>query len=473
MTAARPGHPVHAFNDDALADHDATALAARIRDKEVTAREVTEAAIARAEAVQTALNGVQVPDYERALAAADALPDGPFTGVPTFIKDNIDVEGVPTNHGSAAFTAGAAKKDSPLVTEIKGLGVNILGKSRLPEFGFSASTEYAGGDPVRNPWNPEYSAGASSGGSAALVAAGVVPIAHANDGGGSIRIPAAACGLVGLKPTRDRFVADPSENLPVRIVANGVVTRSVRDTARFFAGMEKQWRNPKLPPVREVAGPSPTRLRVGLVLDSLNGFQTDDETRAAVRRTAELLESAGHQVEEISLPVTQQLADDFAHYWALLGFLALKTGKHTFDRSFDPSLTEELTQGLGRTFKSAWLDTPGALVRLRRGRATYRAMFLDQDVLLSPTLTHTTPQIGHLAATLSFDDHFERLKTYVGFTPVANVTGAPAISLPLGRTAQGLPIGVHLAGDIGDERTLLELAFELEEAQPFARIQEA
>jgi len=469
-----PAQPVHAFTDDVLGDHDATAVAELVKAKEVTAREVTEAAIARAEAVQAALNGVHVPDYERALAVADSLPDGPFTGVPTYIKDNIDVEGLPTNHGTASFTARPARKESPLVQEFRGLGLNLLGKSRLPEFGFSASTEYAGADPVRNPWNPAYSAGASSGGAAALVAAGVVPMAHANDGGGSIRIPAAACGLVGLKPTRGRFVDDPHDTqLPVRIIGQGMVTRSVRDTARFFAGMEQQWRNPKLPPVRAVAGPSATRLRVGLVLDSVNDNPTDPETRSAVERTARLLEDLGHRVDEMAAPVPARFADDFAHYWALLGYLAMKTGKHTFDRSFDPALTEDLTQGLARRFRSAWLDTPGMLLRLRGAAATYRKVFQDYDVFVSPVLSHTTPAIGHLAATLPFDDLFPRLEAYVGFTPLNNVTGGPAMSLPLATTESGLPIGIHVAADIGDERTLLELAYELEQAHPFARIQDA
>ena len=470
MPATRP---CHAFTDDALGDDDATGVAARIRAKEVTAREVTEAAVARAEAVQDTLNGVHFPDHAAAVGRADALPDGPLTGVPTYIKDNIDVEGLPTNHGTIAFRARPARKDSPLVTELRKLGLNVLGKSRLPEFGFSASTEYAEADPVRNPWNTEYSAGASSGGAAALVAAGVVPVAHANDGGGSIRIPAAACGLVGLKPTRGRFVADPHDTqLPVDIIGQGMVTRSVRDTARFFAGMERQWRNPKLPPVREVTGPSATRLRIGLVLDSVNDSPTDPETRAAVERTARLLEELGHEVEPTTPPVPPRFADDFAHYWALLGFLATVTGRLTFDRSFDPQATEELTRGLARRFRGSWLGTPGMLIRLRRSAAAYRAAFDTYDLYLSPVLSHTTPRLGHLDPTLPFEDLFPRLQSYVGFTPMNNATGSPAISLPMGATADGLPIGVHLSADLGDERTLLEVAFELEQAQPFRRIQD-
>ena len=468
MTSPR----VHAFTDDALGDHDATALSELIRAKQVTPREVTEAAIARAERMQPLLNGMHFPDFERALQQADGTPDGPLRGVPTFVKDNVDVAGLPTNHGTLAFQAKPAKKDSPFVTQFRSLGFTVLGKSRLPEFGFSASTEYADGDPVRNPWDPDYSAGASSGGSAALVASGVVPLAHANDGGGSIRIPAAACGLVGLKPTRGRFIADTTERqMPVRIVSQGVLTRSVRDTARFFAGAEDHWRSPKLPPVRLVEGPSRTRLKVGLVLDSILGTPTDDETRAAVLATARRLEELGHHVEEFPLPVGTQFAEDFARYWGLLGLL-ITAGGRTLGRDFDATKTENLTRGLAAKCRQELAKTPGVLLRLRRTTKQYREVFTHHDVVLSPVLTHTTPRLGHLSPTLEFDELFERLKTYVGFTPLNNAAGGPAVSLPLGRTAAGLPIGVHLSADIGDERTLLELAFELEAAAPFARIQD-
>ena len=348
----------------------------------------------------------------------------------------------------------------------------MLGKSRLPEFGFSASTEYVDDEPVRNPWNPAYSAGASSGGSAALVAAGVVPVAHANDGGGSIRIPAAACGLVGLKPTRGRFVPDLAERqLPVRVVSQGVVTRTVRDTAAFFAGMEDTWRNPALPPVRHVTGPSATRLRVGLVLDSVTGEPTDDETRRAVLDTAELLETLGHHVEQVPIPVDPTFAEDFARYWALLGMLVTLTGRHIFDPDFDVRRTENLTRGLAARSRRELLRMPGVVRRLRRSTRTYRAAFTEVDVLLSPTLAHTTPLLGHLSPSLGFEELFPRLETYVSFTPLNNAAGSPAVSLPLGCTSTGLPIGVHLAADLGDERTLLELAYELEEARPFRRIQ--
>ena len=463
---------VHAFADDALGEHDGTAVAELVRQGELSPVEVVEAAIARARLMQPQVNGVHFPDYERARGGG-GTPTGLLAGVPTFVKDNVDVQGLPTNHGTEAFEAKAAKADSPFMTQYRSLGMRILGKSRLPEFGFNASTEYMTGDPVRNPWNLEYSAGASSGGSAALVAAGVVPVAHANDGGGSIRIPAAVCGLVGLKPTRGRFVPDTGEKqLPVRIVSQGVVTRTVRDTAAFFAGAEEHWRNPKLPPVRHVRGPGSSRLRVGLVIDSVNGTPTDDETRRAVLETVELLEEMGHVVEEAPMPVSETFAADFARYWGLLGFLITSAGARAFDPDFDATRTDNLTQGLAARCRKELARTPGVVYRLRRSTKEYRKAFTRHDVLLSPVLAHTTSPIGHLAPTLDFEELFSRLQTYVGFTPLNNAAGSPAISLPLGATSIGLPIGVHFSADLGDERTLLELAYELEAARPFRRIQE-
>ncbi len=468
--------PVHAFADDALGEHDATTLADLVRAGRLEARDLAEAAEARAVRMQPLLNAVHQFDDswrdEESAVASTGRREGWLAGVPTYIKDNVDVAGLPTSHGSEAFTPRLARHDSPFVTQYRSLGVTILGKSRLPEFGFSASTEFLRGDPVRNPWHRGHSAGASSGGAAALVASGVVPIAHANDGGGSIRIPAAACGLVGLKPTRGRFLADPVERaLPVKVVSQGVLTRTVRDTARFFAGAEAVRRAPGLPPVRYVEGPGRTRLRVGLLLDAVTGARTDAETGAAVWETAALLEGLGHWVEETTAPVGPRFAEDFARYWSLLG-LGVTTGGRALGRDFDATKTDTLTRGLAARSRRDLPRLPGAIRRLRHSTARYRAAFADVDVLLSPVVTHTTPRLGYLSPTLDFEELFARLQSYVGFTPLANAAGAPAISLPLGRTATGLPLGVHLAADVGDERTLLEVAYALEEARPFPRIQD-
>jgi amidase len=465
---------IHAFTDDALGDLDAVGVAASIRSGDISAREATEAAIARAEKVDPALNAFVVRDFERGLEQASSPAAGPFAGVPTVIKDNTDVAGLPTRQGSEAIPERPAPADAEFTTQMRGTGVVVLGKSTMPEFGFNASTEFANLPPTRNPWNTDYSAGASSGGSAALVAAGVLPIAHANDGGGSIRIPAAACGLVGLKPTRGR-TAEMAEaaQLPVNILSNGVVTRTVRDTAHFLAAAETVRPAAALPPIGLVEGPSDRRLRIGLVLDSIRAT-TDDETRAAVQDTATQLEKLGHTVVEVPLSVDEKFIGDFTHYWALLGFSTHHFGKRTVGPDFDKSKTDPLTRYLARRFvRQAW-RTPTAIRGLKRSEAIYKQSFAANgvDVVLTPTLSHTTPRLGHLSPNVEFPEMFERLVRYAAFTPLHNAAGAPAVSLPLGRTPDGLPIGVHLCGLHGDERTLLELSYELEDARPFARIQD-
>jgi len=233
MTDSRPldSHRVHAFTDDPLGALDAVGVAEAISAGDISSREATEAAIARAEHVDPALNMLVVRDFERALSQSESPGPGPFSGVPSVVKDNTDVVGLPTRHGAESVPARDANADASFTAQLRSTGVVVIGKSTMPEFGFNASTEFENLPPTRNPWNPEFSCGASSGGSAALVASGVVPIAHANDGGGSIHIPAAGCGLVGLKPTRGRVVdAAEAATMPVNIISNGVVTRTVRDT---------------------------------------------------------------------------------------------------------------------------------------------------------------------------------------------------------------------------------------------------
>jgi amidase len=456
---------------DELARLDAVGLAAAIAAGDVSALDATEAAIGRAEALNPHLNAFVVTDFDRARAHASAPGKGVFSGVPTVIKDNTDVFGLPTRQGSRAIPADPADADEAFTTSFRETGVVILGKSTLPAYGFNASTEFDGGEePTRNPWNLDFSTGASSGGSAALVAAGVVPIAHANDGGGSIRIPAAACGLVGLKGTRGRIV-DPHESasLPVNILANGIVSRSVRDTAAFFAAAEAYKPAIGLPAVGHVEGPNDRRLRIGLLLDSVNGTRTDDETRAAVQDTAQLLEKLGHEVVEVVPPVGDRFIADFAHYWAMLAFSVQKFGKRLYAKDFDAKQLDPLTNFLAKRFLRNVLRTPRAISGLKKTTAQYAAAFDDAgiDAVLSPTLCHTTPRLGYLSPDVEFPEMFDRLMSYVGFTPLQNASGAPGISLPGGQTAEGLPIGIHLGARFGQERTLLELAYELEAERPF------
>ncbi|MFI8824677.1 amidase [Streptomyces sp. NPDC053431] len=472
MTTSEERTRVHAFRDDALGERDAVGIAAAIRRREVGAAEVARDAAERVRAVEDRLHAVQVrldapAPYEEGPAA------GALAGVPTFVKDNTDYRGLPTGHGSAAFTPRAARRHAPFARQFLSSGVTVLGKTRLPEFGFSPTTEYEDAEPVRNPWNTGYSAGGSSGGSAALVAAGAVPIAHANDGGGSIRIPAACCGLVGLKPTRGRVVRNAqSRQLPLDIVSDGVVSRSVRDTAAFLAAAETHWRNPKLPPLGLVEGPSGRRLRIGLLLDSPNGVRSDAATRAAVTETAKTLEGLGHTVRPVELAIDPRFTDDFLTYWGMLSFLLGTTGR-TLGADFDRRRMDGLSRGLRESYLENWRRTPGVVRRLRRTTEAYAAGFRGLDLILSPVLAHTTPELGRLSPNVPYPTLVERILAYVAFTPINNVVGTPSLSLPAaGATEEGLPIGVMFSARPGHERTLLEVAFELEAENPFRRIQD-
>ncbi|QFS86311.1 MULTISPECIES: amidase [unclassified Marinobacter] len=465
--------PFHCFRDDAMGEDDATALAARIRAGEVSALDVTKAAIERAEMAQPVINGLVATDYDRSLSLARSLakPEAPFAGVPTFIKDNTDVQGLPTRHGSAAVPSNTASKTSPFAEQMLAQGYLCLGKSTLPEFGFNATTEPAHGAATRNPWNLQYSSGASSGGAAALVAAGVVPVAHANDGGGSIRIPAACCGLIGLKPTRGRVVDnEAAKTLPINIVSDGVVTRSVRDSAGFIAAADEYLRNPALPRVGHVQGPSGKQLRIGVVLDSVTGHKTDPKTRKTVEATARYLEKLGHIIEPMNAPIPASFPDDFALYWGLLAFGVKLQGRKLMHPQFDKRQVDGLTNGLEKMFRKKLWKLPAALWRLKRSQQDYARHMSQYDAVLTPVLGQTTPPLGHLSPTVPFDQLFDRLTRYVCFTPLANTTGAPAISVPMALTDAGLPVSVQFMARHGDERTLLELAYALEADHPLPLI---
>lgn len=464
-----PAAPIHAFGDE-LASLDATATAEAVRSGELSPIESVRAAIARARQVDPTLRAVACWDDERALARSHWGRGGDFAGVATFIKDMTDVEGLPTRNGSAAFAhVGPARATGEIAQQMFDAGMVCLGKSALPEFGFTPSTEFPDDEPTRNPWNPDRSAGGSSGGAAALVAAGVVAIAHGQDGGGSIRLPAACNGLVGLKPSRGRLVTDPHDRLlPVRLVTDGVLTRTVRDTANYYAMAERVHPSRHLPALGDVSHPVERRLRIGVMLDSPARVTLDDATRATFRSTVALLEELGHEVRPVEAPVDAQFAQDFIHYWAMLAFAVKFGGKVLFDRSFDASALAPITVGLAERFRSNIASTPGAIRRLQASAAKVAEATRDLDVVMSPTLAHLPPELGHLGAHLHFDIVFPRVEQWVGFTPLANATGQPAISIPLGfDDASHLPIGMMFSGHMGEDGLLLRLALELEAARPF------
>jgi amidase len=462
---------VHAFGDDALMDDDAVGLAARLRAREVSAAELVEAAIARTEKVNGALNGIACPDFDRARTWARHPNDGYFGGVPTLIKDNTDQEGLPTQHGSDAFVARPKKGDAPVVALAKAMGLTVLGKTQLSEFGLSPTAEHPRLGAVRTPWDTDHVAGASSAGSGALVAAGAVPLAHGNDGGGSIRIPASVNGLVGLKATRGRVPGILQYRMmPVRIVHEGVLTRSVRDTAAFLREVERRAPLRGARPVGDVTGPGTRRLRVAMVTTS-PATTLSPEAVTLTQRTAALLEGLGHKVEEVPPMFGANLADDFILYWGFLARLLTGMGRSLGDR-WDVSRTDPLTRNWAENFSRHKTRLPGAVRRLRGIGAVLEEFHRTYDVLLMPTLGHATPAVGHLDPTQPHEQYLERVLRWVVYTPITNASGHPSLSLPLTRTADGLPFGMMFSAALGQEALLLELAYELEQAQPFARIQD-
>ncbi len=453
----------------ALEDWDAVETVARIRARDVSASEVIDAAIARAEAA-AGLGAVASECFDRARADARALggSSAPLAGVPTFVKDLAQLAGVRTRWGSMASGSFVSKKSDPFVSHLRDTGVVYLGKSAAPEFGLTATTEPIGQSPCRNPWNPEHSAGGSSGGAASLVAAGVVPIAHASDGGGSIRIPASVCGLVGLKPSRHRMDMEGSAMLPVNLATDGVVTRTVRDTVAFYSAIESIHPPRRVPAIAALRA-RPPRLRVAVFTGSPLGRPVHADAIAAAQGAARKCEALGHSVEEIPPPFEGEVLEDFLKYWGFLAFLQTRTARVMLHRGFDTSRFEPLSQHMSRYFTSQPRAVFTSIRRLRRFPERYAEVMRRYDVMICPTVAAAPPKLGHLATDLPFDTMFDRLKTYVPFTPLANAAGAPAISLPLGRSAEGLPLGVQFAAKYGDERTLLELATELEAAHPWPR----
>ena len=464
-----------AFTNDCLGTLDATAITERVRKGEISIDEAIDAAIARAKKSQDIMHAMVVDDFERVKGRAKYRPGdkaSPRTdsrlNVPAFLKDNTNLAGLPTRFGSAAISEKPVARTDKLVEQLQASGLHFIGKSTTPAFGFGCTTEFDDGtEPTRNPWNLSLSAGGSSGGSAALVASGVVPIAHANDGGGSIRIPAAMCGLVGLKPSRGRLVInEKARRMPINIISDGVVTRTVRDTANFYYEAERFYQPHNMKPIGLVEGPGKKRLRIGVVYDSIL-TKACAETRQTVEATGKTLADLGHIVEETPFQGSERFAKDFTLYWSLLAFSAEYMGGVVFGVNFDRKKLDGLTRGLSRHFRENFYGSLGAIGALRNLHNNPAFREWKYDVVLSPVLARVTPELGQLSPAVPFDQLLPRLQEYVGYTPLANAAGNTAISLPMGRARRGDPIGMQFSAPIGEERRLLELAFELEGAKPW------
>ncbi|SFL61782.1 amidase family protein [Shimia aestuarii] len=448
---------------------DGLGLAKLVKAGEVTPRELVEASVDAALALDARLNAITTPMYGQALSKADGMRrQGPFAGVPFVVKDNLDVAGQYTTHGSRVYSDNLQTRSAPLALVQEAAGFNLIGKTNMPEVGALPVTEGQLLGPCHNPWSLGHSSGGSSGGSAAAVAAGIVPVAHASDGGGSIRIPAACCGVFGLKPSRRRMVWGASDQTTYAV--DNCVSRSVRDSAMLFA--LGQDRSPTAPhaPVPFVAGPSDRRLRIGFDLKNFYGELPDPEVQQAIEETAKLCESLGHEVFETQSPVDAEFELRFNQ---IFGFRMVGLADAAAARA---GRSPEET-GMLDVFVRQWADFARNFSPEDEARAsqymvdlgrTYAEWMADMDVFLSPVMAGVAPPLGWLFdPEVPFEEMFARIAAFGSYTPIQNTLGLPGMSVPAGTNAQGLPIGSHFVAPAGREDVLFELAYELEAARPW------
>lgn len=447
---------------------DGLATAADIASGASTPLAEIEAAIARALAVEGGINAIAARTFELARSDASGAVSGPFAGVPSFIKDLIDWRGAPTQAGSRGLAGQVASADNVFADKWRRAGIISLGKSTTPEAGLISSTEPLSSGPTRNPWDLARIPGGSSGGAAALVAAGVVPFAHASDGGGSIRIPASCCGLFGMKPSRDRLpYSEPgSAPPPLQISVNHAVTMSVRDSIALFRAAEAM--DGGYPALGEIA-PLSRRLRIGFAPEPIGGTALHPHTRSAMEDVAELCRALGHSVIDYSLPMDgAKFTDAFVLYWAAGAADFARQVSEYSERPIGPDIVEPWTLGLASMAETRQADLPGLIGYLLGFEAEYHSFFDRLDLILTPVTASPPPPIGEQAPDGDFEAVMESVLGFVAYTSPMNVAGAASMSVPLSWSPDGLPIGAMFSGRRGDDALLFELALELEAARPWA-----
>ncbi len=462
-----------------LLQRSAGELASLIRARELSARALVQESLDRIEALDPRINAFTHVAAEPALAAAAAIRPGdprPFAGVPIAIKDNRPAAGLPITMASDLFDNRVADHDAHVVRRLRDAGFIIVGKTTLPEMGILPTTESRRFGPTRNPWRLDRTPGGSSGGAAAAVAAGMVPVAHGNDGGGSIRIPAACCGLVGLKPARGRVSVGPDAGQSF-LVTDGVLTRTVADTAAILdvlAGYEPgdaTWAPPPAGRYAELAAEEPQGLRVALAVNPpLDGAPLDSANEAAAREAAGLLESLGHHVEEVTAPWSGlDLLPAFTRAFGPLISMTTWVGGLLAGREPEESDVEPLTWMMWERARNH--DTLSLLTSQARLEAVARsivAFFAPFDAVLTPALAQRPVAIGEIHGRGPDPwGHYQRSGAFTPYTAIVNVTGQPAIALPLYQGDDGLPTAVQLIGPPAREDVLLGLATQLERALPW------
>jgi amidase len=446
---------------------DGMAQAGLVRSRQVSAPELLEACIARLERVNPRINAVVTQFLDRARKVAQGrLPDSPLSGVPYLIKDLMDFKGERMTAGSRLLSNYISTENSPAAAAAVKAGMVVFGKTNTCEAGLLPSTESVLLGPVHNPWNLDYSAGGSSGGAAAAVAAGILPVAHATDAGGSIRMPASCCGVFGLKTSRFRIPnPDPMPGAPD---VEFCVSRTVRDSAMLLSLSEDKRGHAPLQPVGFVDRPAQRRLKLAFSTQSILGEEPDAAVRQFTHDAAKICADLGHEVVEVRNPFTDpKLLDALMTAWAAPARLAVSMAQK---RHLNPQdVLEPWTLGLAGSLASKPKSAlAAALQYIQTFTQQYAQFMAAYDVWLTPVLFSPPPRLGELAPTVPFDTLLQRVSRYVSYTPVENFSGAPAMSVPLHWTADGLPMGSHFAAPLGQEATLLSLAYELEAASPWA-----
>jgi amidase len=467
-------------SDSSLMFRPATELARMVNSGEVSASELVQISLERIEELNPSLNAFVQVDEERALAAAEKIGPGderPFAGVPVAIKNNRPVEGLRLTYGCSLMSDYVADYDHNITRRLRDAGFVIVGTTTLPEYGILPTSEAPLFGPTRNPWDLERTPGGSSGGAAAAVTAGIVPVAHGNDGGGSIRIPAACCGLVGLKPTRGRISAAP-ELGDSSLGIDGMLTRTVADTAAILdvlAGYETgdaTWAPSPAEPFATAAERAPGRLRIAAsTLPPVPDAVVDPMCARAVADAAELLRSLGHEVEEVDPPwqaegLSELFGAVFSIHIALsIAYSGIVAGREPTAADMEP-MSWAIYSMVG---KLSAVEGMGATVRLQAFARQLVSFLAPYDALLTPALAERPLPLGTLDPSAPEPlSTFTRSGLFTPFTPVFNATGQPGISLPLYHGEDGLPLGVQIVGRPAGESALLALATQLEEAAPWA-----
>ncbi|WP_447764661.1 amidase [Sphingopyxis panaciterrae] len=446
---------------------DATSMREAIAAGRTTPAALVERAIERAEAVNPQINFIAWPNFDRARAQAAEPRTGPLAGVPTLIKDMIMEKGVPASWGAAALRDFVAPDDAPYTRAINGAGLISIARSAMPELGLNVVTESPLVGVTRNPWNLDHTPGGSSGGGSAAVAAGVVPVAHASDGLGSIRHGAAPCGLVGLKPSRGRNIGDEALRSIADLNVNGCVSRTVRDTAAWLEATQTRAADAAFAPVPLVMAPVDSRLRIHAYSAIMRtGADPDASVARVFADTIGLLERLGHRVDDGELPFDAPAAIDALHlitegmFARRLGLLSDQIGIAVGAGDLEYRSKTLVEQGNGIADE----DYDAAWQQMEKNVAAYLDMLAGIDVWMTPTFSTEIVRVGVFGADTSWPDQRDHLVDYAGYCWIDNFAGSPSISLPIGFSDNGLPVGIQFATRPGGEALLLSLAYQLENA---------